>query len=224
MGRTVEERVKAASALVIGVTARTTHACDIGLFPENPMSDGKSKCVVTTADRASRQGRDPFARPGQPGNRWLQFGCDGEIPAKYKGKLEKAVELAYKLNNKKLFVETFDKLVKGTAKGQTRSYLDALDAMVVNWAEGSSDAAVQKEIKEALEAKRQDPKYQIEGGFTIGMTGRVYIREFALKDWTERQLAGLISHEATHVAGAPGDLFTEVILAGLDAHGYPRRP
>jgi hypothetical protein len=188
------------------------------------MSDGKSRCVVTAADPSSRQGRDPFAKPGQPGNRWLQLGCDGAFPDKLKAKVEKAVDLAYQLNSKKVFVDTFDKLVKGTAKGTTRSYLDALNAITLNLAEGSSDPKVQKELKEALDAKRQDPTYQIEGGFTIGTTGRVYVREFAVKGWTERQLAGLISHEATHVAGAPGDLLTEVVLAGLDAHGYPRRP
>src|SRR5215831_11967167 len=44
----------------------------------------------------------------------------------------------------------------------------------------------------------------IEGTAGSGTTGNVYLREFAMKGWTERQLAGLISHKATHVAGAPG--------------------
>ncbi len=188
------------------------------------MSNGKSKCVVTVADGQSRQGRDPFARPGMPGNRWLQFGCDGAFPDKLQGKLDKAVDLAYQLANKKQFTDTFDKLVAASAKGKTRSYLDALNAITLNLAEGSADKTVQQELKDAIEAKKQDSNYQIEGGFTLVATANVYLREFAVKGWTERQLAGLISHEATHVAGAPGDLFTEVLLAGLDAFGYPRRP
>ena len=188
------------------------------------MSNGKSKCVVTVVDGQSRQGRDPFARPGMPGNRWLQFGCDGAFPGKLQAKLEKAVDLAYQLGNKKPFTDNFDKLVAAATKGKTRSYLDALNAMTLNLAEGSSDKTVQQEVKDALEAKRQDSNYQIEGGFTIGTSGQVYLREFAIKGWTERQIAGLISHEATHVAGAPGDLVTELLLASLDSFGYPRRP
>jgi hypothetical protein len=182
----------------------------------------KSQCVVTVIDNQSRQGRDPFARPGMPGNRWMQLGCDGAFPTDLQKKLERAVDLAYQLGHRKTFVENFDKILAKTAKGQPKSYLDSLNAMTLNFAEGSSDPTVQKELKEALEAKRQDPKYQIEGGFTLVATGAVYLREFALKGWSEQEIAGLISHEATHVAGAPGDLITEIVLAGLDAFGYAR--
>lgn len=188
------------------------------------MSKRKSKCVIGPVDIQTRGGRDPFAGPGIPGNRWISFGCDGEIPIKYKSKVEKSARLAYALNNKKAFTQYFDKIVKTVAKGKTRSYLDALDAITINLADTSTDPVVKKEIKDTLEAKKIDPLYQIEGGFTIGMTGRVYIREFALRDWNEMQIAGLISHEATHVAGAPGDGFTELVLATLDQYGYSRHP
>jgi len=188
------------------------------------MGKGASQCVVGPIDVPTRGGRDPFARPGAPGNRWLNFGCDGEIPAKYRQKVEQAAALAYALSQKRIFVQTFDKIVTKVAKGQPRSYLDALDAMTLNFADTSTNPVVVKEMAEAVEAHKQDPKYQIEGGFTIGLTGKTYIREFALRDWSAKQIAGLISHEATHVAGAPGDLFTEVVLATLDQYGYPRHP
>jgi hypothetical protein len=188
------------------------------------MTKGKSKCVVKPVDVVSRKGRDPFAQPGGPGNRWVRFGCDGEIPKKYKGKVEKAVRLAYALNNKKVFTDTFDKILSKVAKGKARSYLDALNAMTLNYAETSGNPIVKKEMKEALAAKKADSQYQIEGGFTIGITGKVYIREFVLKDWSETEIAGLISHEAAHIGGAPPDILTELILAALDQYGYRRHP
>ena len=188
------------------------------------MSTNKSQCVIGPIDAQSRVGRNPFARPGVSGNRWIKFGCDGQIPAKYLGKVQKAVTFAYELNNRKMFRQNFEAVVKQLAKGKTRSYLDALDTITINLADTSTDSIVKKEMKDALEAKKQDPTYQIEGGFTIGTTGRVFIREFALANWSEMEIAGLISHEATHVAGAPGDLISELVLAILDKYGYRRRP
>lgn len=188
------------------------------------MSKEKSKCVVGPIDTQTRRGRDPFARPGVSGNRWMRFGCDGQLPDKYRSKVEKAVRLAYALNKKKKFIQKFDKIVTKLSKGKGRSYLDALDAITLNLADTSTDPVVKEEMKDALVAKKQDPSYQIEGGFTIGTTGRVFIRDFALKNWNETQIAGLISHEAAHVAGVPGDMFAELILAALAQYGYSRAP
>jgi hypothetical protein len=186
------------------------------------MSDPVSKCVVGPIDKATRAGRDPFAPPGVGGNRWIKYGCDGPIPAKHRSKVEEAVNLAYALANKPAFTQMFDKLIQKLSPQGGLSYLDALNRISLNLAETSTNSIVQQEVQEALEAKRLDPTYKIEGGFTIGRTGQVWLRQFALKDWTTRHIAGLISHEATHVAGAPGDLVAEVVLAGLDRYGYAR--
>ena len=51
--------------------------------------------------------RDPFAMPGRPGNRWIQYGSDGHIPAKYCPKVDDAINLAYDLNNKPQFAKIF---------------------------------------------------------------------------------------------------------------------
>lgn len=184
----------------------------------------KSKCVVGPADAQTSQGRDPFAKPGEPGNRWLKFGCSGEIPVKYRTKVQKALALVYQLGKSKNFTQEFDRLVSGVArdKSKTLTYLDALNAITLNLADTSTDTVVQQEMKDASDAKKADPTYRIEGGFTVGRTGQVYVREFALKDWTVEEIASLISHEAAHVAGAPADMLTEVVLVGLDKYGYRR--
>lgn len=183
----------------------------------------KTQCIVGPIDKSTRSGRDPFAPPGFSGNRWLKFGCDGPIPAKHRVKVEEAVNLAYKLNDNTQFRQGFDKLLKALAPGTPLSYLDALNMTVLNLADTSANSLIQQEMKDALEAKKQDPNYQIEGGFTVlSMPGQVWIRQFALKGWNVKHLAGLISHEATHIAGAPGDLGTELLLATLDLVGYPR--
>ena len=176
--------------------------------------------MVTLVDPVTQKGRDPFARPGIGGNRWIRYGCDGQIPRKYRKKIEKAAKLAYELNNKPAFVQKYNELVKKTAKGKTLSYLDALDKIVLNLAETSSDPLAMKEVKDTLKDKKLDPTYEIAGGFTIGMTGRVFIREFALAGWTEKQLASLIMHESSHVAGAPGDGLTEIALSTLYGLSY----
>src|SRR5262249_52987889 len=142
-------------------------------------------------------GARSFRAAGDAGQPLAAVRLRRAFPDKLQAKLERAVDLAYQLANKKQFIDEFNKLVAAAAKGKARSYLDALNAITLNLAEGSSDKTVQQELKEAIEAKRQDSNYQIEGGFTVVATGNVYLREFAVKGWTERQLAGLISHEAT---------------------------
>lgn len=192
-----------------------------------PVTAKSATCVLTRVDPATRQGRDPFARQGVSGNRWIRYGCDGLVPGKYKKKLESAVKLAYDLNNKADFVQKYNELVKKTASvlGQsankkTLSYLDALDKVIINFAETSADPLVKKEIKETAEAKKRDPTYLVAGGFTIGRTGRVFLREFALANWTDKQLAGLVMHESCHVAGAPNDMLTEITLSTLYGLSY----
>ena len=192
-----------------------------------PAGARQSKCVLKVVDPGTRPGRDPFARPGLSGNRWIKYGCDGEIPSKYKKKLENAAKLAYALNNRPVFVNKFNELVTSTAREMRKgtntkilSYLDALDKIVLNLAETSNDPLAKKEVKESIRDRKQDPTYEIAGGFTIGMTGRVYIREFTLAHWTEKQLASLIMHESCHVAGAPSDMLTEIVLSALYGLSY----
>ena len=188
------------------------------------MGNTKSHCVIGVVNKPTRSGRDPFAPLGVPGNRWIRFGCDGPITGKERAKIEKAVELAYALHNKAKFTEAFDKVVKVLAtKGQTLSYVDALDAMTLHLAETSTNSEVQKEVKESLAFQQANPKQLIEAGFTLGRTGEVYIRKFALQRWNTMELASLIMHEAAHVAGAAGDQLAEIGLLKLDQIGY-RRP
>jgi hypothetical protein len=58
-------------------------------------------------DNAPELSRDPFAVPGQPNNRGLQYGFDGPIPEAYREKVEQGISLAYKLSLDPQFNEIF---------------------------------------------------------------------------------------------------------------------
>ena len=55
--------------------------------------------------------RDPFAPPGYPGNRGIQYGKDGPIPGQNRPSIEKAIRLAYSLAFNSQFEKVFNDTV-----------------------------------------------------------------------------------------------------------------
>ncbi|MEM9828270.1 MAG: hypothetical protein AAF958_16895 [Planctomycetota bacterium] len=110
-------------------------------------------------------------------------------------------------------------------------YVDALDTIELNLAESCSKPQIRSEVKKFQKLFRERPDgWRPEGGFTeplsmrTGSVVHVYLYRFALDSWSIDHLAGLIAHEATHVAGMPGDLITEALMGVLDEAGYERGP
>src|SRR3972149_6697743 len=161
--------------------------------------------------------RNPFAPPGVIGNRWITYGSDGPIPAKYCSKVDKAIELAYQLVSNKKFVEVFRETVsKLIRKDFPRDvYFDSLDNMIIHLAEASTEAKVKEFLTKEAESIKKDNTYQQAPAFTIPVGGRnVYLREFQLRK-EPKVIASSLMHEAAHVAGAPGALLAEIALEAL---------
>lgn len=169
--------------------------------------------------------RDPFAELGQIGNRRMQYGSDGKIPAKYMPNVEKAIKLAYMLVFNEKFVEVFRRTIsKLIEKNLPReAYLNALDKMTIHFAETSTDARVKKFLVDEKEAIRKDRTYQLIPAFTIPVGGRnVYLRDFQFQK-DPVVIAGSLMHEASHVAGAPANDLAEIALEAIHIIGYPRK-
>lgn len=169
--------------------------------------------------------RDPFAELGQIGNRQIQYGSDGKIPAKYQSKVEEAIILVYKLALNEKFINVFRTTVsKLIGKELTKdAYLDALDKMVINLADTSANPKVRKFLIDEAEAIKKDRTYQLIPAITVPVGGRnVYFREFQLKK-APIVIAGSLMHEATHVAGAPANDLAEIALEAIHNIGYPRK-
>jgi hypothetical protein len=170
--------------------------------------------------------RDPFAPPGYPGNRGIQYGEDGVIPAHYRVTMEKAIRLAYQLAFNHAFEAAFNNTVSKLTN-QTlgkNAYLDALDKMIIHHAETSKNPKAVKELKDDSVARGADKSYQSPPAFSLVGGRAVWLREFLLKWNDPREVAGALMHEAAHLAGAPGDLLAEMALEKLgEVSGYPRR-
>jgi hypothetical protein len=168
--------------------------------------------------------RDPFAAPGTPGNRWIQYGGDAPIPAKFRATVDQAIDLAYKLNNKPQFRETFrDTVSKLVGKDlEPLLYLNALDKMVIHWAEGSKNNDIRKNLEDEAKASKQDPSFQFSPAFSIVNGRDIWLREFQLQKGV-RAVVGSLIHEAAHLAGAPNNPLAEIALDRIhNAAGYPR--
>ena len=168
--------------------------------------------------------RDPFARPGEPGNRWLKYGSNGSIPKKYRSKVNKAIDLAYKLHFQPRFREVFRKTVSVLSSKDLPPfvYLDSLDSMVIHLAETSKDSRAQLELQDDAEARKKDPKYQSPAAFSIINGKDVWLREFLLQK-DPKAIAGSLVHEAAHLAGAPGNPLAEMAIDTIhNAAGLPR--
>ena len=171
----------------------------------------------------SRPIRDPFARPGQPGNRGLRYGSDGSIPAPYRASLDQAVDLAYRLNDKPSFASLFARTVSGltgTRLGDD-AYLAALDKAVVHLAETSRNQRIREELRRDAEAVARDPRYSPPPAFSIVGGRDVWLREAQLRKGP-KAIAGSLLHEAAHLAGAPANPLAEVALEALHNASYPR--
>jgi hypothetical protein len=170
--------------------------------------------------------RDPFAPPGYPGNRGIGYGEDGTIPAKYREAVEKAIRLVYQLAFnpafEKAFNETVSKLTNQLLRGN--AYLDALDKMIINYAETSRNPKAVAELKDDAISRARDKIYQSPPAFSI-ISGRdVWLRGFLLKKGDPKEIAGALMHEAAHLAGAPGDFLAEIALEKLgEVSGYRRK-
>jgi hypothetical protein len=131
---------------------------------------------------------------------------------------------AWALTQNKKFVETF-RVAVSTLSGETLStdaYAEALNRMVINLADTSTDPRVKKGlVDEAI-----DVRSKAVAGPAPAMSFRnepnVWIRSFAFQKG-ERQITSCIMHEAAHVAGARGDVVAEFALDVIHrAAGLPR--
>ena len=170
--------------------------------------------------------RDPFAPLGTVGNRSLQDGTDGPIPAKYLGSLEKGVRLAYQLAYSTPFNRTFETTLQklGVTSVARDAYLAALEKMIVHYGESSKHEKAIAQIREDALAVKRDRTYQPPGAFSIVNGRDVWLRESLLKTRNEKLIAGALMHEAAHLAGAPGNYLAELGLEQLGVvSGYVRR-
>jgi hypothetical protein len=174
----------------------------------------------------SASARDPFARPGQPGNRSIEYGLDAPVPGRYRKVVEEAILLAYNLAFMREFRFQFNTTVGGLSGKALAdfAYLEALDRMVINLAEGSRNPAAVKELKEDAASRRIDKVYQSPAAFSVVGGRDVWLREFLLRKGDAKEIAGALMHEAAHVAGAPGNPLAEIALEALGTvSGYQRR-
>lgn len=172
------------------------------------------------------QTRDPFAPPGYPGNRSIQYGKDGSIPGPHRNAVEKAIPLAYSLAFNPAFRKTFNDTVSKLA-GKSISkhaYFEALEKMILHYAETSKHPLAVKELKEDAIARAREKSYRSPPAFSM-INGRdVWLRSFLLKKGDPKLIAGAIMHESAHLAGAPGDLLAEMALERLgEISGYKRK-
>jgi hypothetical protein len=161
---------------------------------------------------------------GCPSNRGLKYGMDGPIPNKYRPKIEKAILLAYDLGNLPKFVADFRQVVSiltwGPKTKVTQNiYWDTLNKAEINFAETSKTPPVIKEIKRA----DLYDKGNRAGAFAIINGKKIWIREFFLERADSKAIAGILMHEAAHLAGANWDQLAESALEKLSqVSGYPR--
>ena len=191
-------------------------------------SNFRSATFIDPKTRAARRGdRAATKPPGVTGNRWMTFGANGAIPKQLRPKLEKACGLVYELRKRKKFLVSFEKILK-TYKLDSKAFVDVLDGIEINLADTCTIREVREEVSSSKKIWKEVGK-PTEGGFTIPIFSKagqqmVFIYKFALRDWNSKFLAGLIMHEATHVAGAPVDDFSELYLSGLGIDGYFHSP
>lgn len=196
-----------------------------GTDPDQKGTTPAQRGTAPDEDSSKKPPRDPFARPGLPGNRGIRYGSDGPIPPNYRSKVDKAIDLAYMLNDNARFVEVFRETVsKLSGKDLQRDvYLNALDKMVIHYAETSTDMRIQKEMKEDAEKRKKDPKYSPPAAFSFANGNDVWLREFQLRKDAEA-IAGSIMHEAAHLAGAPTHMGSDFMLAAtIHKVGYPNK-
>jgi hypothetical protein len=170
--------------------------------------------------------RDPFAPLGTVGNRTLQLGTDGPIPAKYSKLMEPGIRLAYQLAYSAPFNATFEATLKklGVTDVPKDAYLKALEKMIVHHAESSKNERAVAQLQEDAIAAKRDKTYQPPAAFSIVNGRDVWLRDSLLRSRSEKLVAGALMHEAAHLAGAPGNLLAEFGLEQLGVvSGYVRR-
>jgi hypothetical protein len=180
-------------------------------------------------DKPITEQRDPFAQPGQPGNRWLRYGCDGPIPEKYHQKLQRAVHLLYELNSKPRFVKLFQETVS-VVTGRPVSpsvFVDSLDRMVLNLADTSTNPVVQQFREENAQAEMQGTGYRRSRAYVMPYGSDVWVLEVLFEKGSDKTIAAALSHEAAPIAGIPSDVFHEGLLSPridlvLSEYGYSR--
>jgi hypothetical protein len=173
---------------------------------------------------ATPASRDPFAKPGEVGNRWISFGNDGQIPAAYMANVKAAIEIAYRLKDKPQFPTIFtDTVSKLSGQSLTAwAYIEALDKMVINLAETSRNPKIKKELADDAEAHRRDSNYKSPGALSLVNGKDVWLREFLLRQG-QKAIVGALIHEAAHLVGAPTNPLAEIALDRIhNAAGYGR--
>lgn len=170
--------------------------------------------------------RDPFAPFGTVGNRGLQLGSDGPIPARYRNLMEKAIRLAYQLAGNAAFNAAFESTLRGLDVQDVPkdAYLTVLDKAIVHHAETAKAERVIAELKEDAIARAADRSYQSPRAFSVRGGRDMWLREALLSSQSPTLVAGALMHEAAHLAGAPGNLLAELALENLGvASGYRRQ-
>lgn len=165
-------------------------------------------------------------------NEWIlgakvTYGSDGPIPKACRSKIEQGISLAYNLSSNQRFIEVFQETVsKLSGKVIPKdAYLRALDKMIIHHAESSKNDNVQRDIKDDDATHRLDPNYKLPHAYAKVNGRDVWLRDFVLQncDPNPELIAGIIIHEAAHLAGAPVDDLAELALKSLDkVSGFPR--
>jgi hypothetical protein len=104
----------------------------------------------------------------------------------------------------------------------TWAYIEALDKMVVNLADTSTNPKIKKELAEDADALRRDKNYKSPGALSIVNGKDVWLRDFQLAKG-QKAIVGALIHEAAHLVGAPTNYLAEIALDKIhNAAGYSR--
>jgi hypothetical protein len=152
------------------------------------------------------------------------LGFDGPIPATYRPQIAHGIEIAWRLDDNRIFVRVFrDTIAKLSGRKLSRaSYSVALNKMVINTADTSKNPRVLAEVAADDDASRKDKRFQKTPAFSFVDGRDIWIRMFDMAGGPRRVAANIV-HEACHLVGAPGDPLRDANLYPIhDAAGLPR--
>ena len=153
-----------------------------------------------------------------------RLGSDGSIPAQFVSTVRQAIDIAWKLNDKPDFVETFRDTVSKLS-GRTLPpdvYALTLDKMVINLAETSHDVRIAKAITDEAPDIKMGALSGPSPAFSFTDGTNIWIRKFSLEQGVRAVVANIF-HEGAHLAGAPGNQLAEFALDVIHKKaGFPR--
>jgi hypothetical protein len=153
-----------------------------------------------------------------------RLGNDGSIPVQFVSTVREAIVIAWKLNDKPDFIETFRDTVSKLS-GRTLPpdvYALTLNKMVINLAETSHDARIANGIANEAQDIKAGNLSGPSPAFSFPDGSNIWIRKFSLERGV-RAVVAHIFHEGAHLAGAPGDPVAEYALDVIHKKaGFPR--